>query len=148
MSLHPEDFYEIFSEREVKKITLESMGDVDDNEIYIRSLSYAEKKRFQNGLEKIAKRLSKVADEKDLEKSKKIWKDSVQNADDYIIPASMCYSNGSLMWKGKQKEYKKFCETVPGKVIEEIMYAINDFNDLTGSFVPNSAKDEKKNEEK
>ena len=148
MSLNPEDFYKVFSEREIKKVSLQSMGDSDDNDIYIRSLSYAEKKRFQNGLEKIALRIRKVAEDKDLELTDEIWKDNVQNADDYILPASMCDADGSLMWKGKSVEYKKFCETVPPKVIEEIMFQIADFNNLTGSFVPNSSEDEKKNVEK
>ena len=93
-------------------------------------------------------RIDNIAKDKDIELKDEIWKDNVQNADDYILPASMCDADGALMWKGKSSEYKKFCETVPPQVIEEIMYQIAEFNNLTGSFVPAGAKDEKKNVEK
>ena len=149
MSLNPEDFYKVFSDREIKKVSLQSMGDSDDKDIYIRSLSYAEKKRFQNGLEKIALKIRKLVEDKKTEFNDEVWKDDVKNADDYILPASMCDASGILMWKGKNADYKKFCEMVPPEVIEEIMYQIVEFNNLTGSFVPEDGSgDEKKNVEK
>ena len=144
MSLGPEDFYSSFSDRELKAFPLETMG---GESIYLRALSYSQKKRFKRGIELIAKKLARLSKEMEPDEFDLIWNNDIQDADDYLIPASMCDALGNLMWKGNSEGYKKFLESKP-EVIEEIIFHINEFNNLSGSFVPDSSEDERKKNEK
>lgn len=144
MSLGPEDFYSSFSDRELKAFPLETMG---GESIYLRALSYNEKKRFKRGIELIAKKLSRLSKDMAENDFQVIWNNDIQDADDYLIPASMCDSSGNLMWKDNREGYNKFLEN-KSAVVEEIIYHINEFNNLSGSFVPSGSEDELKKNEK
>ena len=125
-----DDFITEFSNREITQVPLESMN---GRKIYLRSLSMAEKRRWQSSMKIIAKQVSNFALRLDSSDANflEVWDNNVQNSDDYLIKNSVANSDGTLMFDSDNK-FKEFMSKVKSDslVCEEIAHKIVKFNKL------------------
>jgi hypothetical protein len=127
MSLSVEDFFEKFSEAELKEVHLSTMGDT----VFLRSLPYAKVWQFRLIASKIAR--SRALDVMTGEKDDKGWEIKKSRAEEYLIEEALANHDGSKFFKDAA-QFKKWRELVKNEVVNEILYHIDEMNELGDGF--------------
>lgn len=136
--MNQDGFFQAFASRELESFPLETVTGLD---IYLCSLPWAQKKRFKTGIDIIAQKIKHVASRSDEDlKTSKLWNNSIESADEFLLKISMCNEDGSLMWKDRDYDFDEWLEVVESDVVEEIVYKIVKFNKLDSRWTPEDDK--------
>ena len=142
MSLSVDDFFEKFSKAELREISLTTMkGDA----IFLRALSYSKVWNFRVLASKIASaRIMQVAQcDGDEGVKKEEWEQKKARAEDYLLQEAMANHDGSAFFQDVA-QFNKWRDMVTNEVVNEILYHIDDMNELDDGFNPDKYNEELK----
>jgi hypothetical protein len=140
MSLSVDDFFEKFSEAELREVTLATM---EGEAIFLRALPYSKVWNFRVLSSKIARaRIMQVASGDDSEKLDD-WNEKKARAEDYLVTEAMANHDGSKFFSDTA-QFNKWREKVPNDVVNEILYHIDDMNELDDGFDPDKYNKDQK----
>jgi hypothetical protein len=132
MSLSVDDFFEKFSEAELREITLTTM---DGSTVFLRALPYSKVWNFRVLASKIARaRIMQIAEGDDKEKQED-WNQQKARAEDYLIQEAMANHDGSKFFSDTA-QFNKWRDQVPNSVVNEILFHIDSMNELDDGFDP------------
>ena len=129
MSMSVEDFLKNFKKAEQKEIKLTTWRGEGDGIIHLRALPYSEVSRFHEAAEKIMQRKAMGVFSAD----KIDYEEELGRAEDYLIKASVCDSQGERLFKDDQS-FNKWRECVNNETVNEIIAHIRELTDLSKHF--------------
>jgi hypothetical protein len=130
-------FFSQFRERELKKVTLETMKDYSNDVIFLRGLSRSDTSYFREMGARIKAHRSIAIMTKD-DSLDKLELD-FQRAEDYLLMKSICNEGGKLIFT-EAKDLREWLDDAPNEVVNEIVYHIREMNILDSS-CPQSRKE-------
>lgn len=139
MSMSSEDFLSSFKKAEQKEIKLTTWKGKGDGIIHLRALPYSEVSRFHEAAEKIMQRKAMGVFSSD----KVDYEEEVGRAEDYLIKASVCDSQGQRLFKG-ESTFNQWKEVVNNETVNEIIAHIRELTDLSKHFDIKKHEDELK----
>lgn len=143
MSMSTEDFLTGFSEKELKTVKLTTWKGKGDGIIHLKALPYSEVARFQSAADKIMQRKMMSAFAKDPIN----YEEELGRAEDYLIKASVCDSQGNLIF-ADGATFNKWRDNVSNQTVNEIIAHIRELTDLSTFFDIKKAEAELKKKSK
>lgn len=135
-----EDFLTGFKKEEQKTVKLTTWKGAGDGIIHLRSLPYSEVSRFHEAAEKILQRKAMGVFSSD----KIDYEEDLGKAEDYLIKASLCDSQGVKIFT-EDNSFNKWRDVVSNETVNEIIAHIRELTDLSRHFnIANAEEDLKK----
>ena len=131
MSLSEDDFYEVYEGGELKEIKLTTWKGEGEGVLTLRGLVYSDFKRYEFLCNKVTGKkamdlLSGTGDEEG-------YNSAMARNEDHLLRVTMCNAEGGKFFKSDDS-FKKWKETIPVDVVNEIICHIECMNELYGGF--------------
>lgn len=134
MSLSVDDFFEAFSKAELKEVPLTTMG---GRTVFLRALPYAKVWHFRMLASKIDQnRTSHIFKGGNINLD--ISPEDKVRAEDYLLDEALAQHDGSKLFQN-QDQFNEWREVISTDVVNEILFYIDDMNELADGF-KNKAK--------
>ena len=131
MSLSVDDFFEEFKNCELREVKLSTWKGESSGVINLRGLTYADVKKFTSLSRKITDK--KAIDMLSGSGSVEDYDEALDRAEDHLLKIACCNAEGEFLFTDDVK-FKKWKETVPAEVVNEIILNIELMNELYGGF--------------
>ena len=129
MSMSENDFLSSFKEPEIKEVKLTTWSGNGDGIIHLRGLPYSEVNRFHQAAEAINQRKAMGFFSAD----KVTYEVELGRAEDYLIKASLCDSQGQQLFTSDDT-FNKWKECVKSETVEEILAHVRLLTNLSRHF--------------
>lgn len=126
-----EDFNTAFCDKELKEIELKTWKGQGDGIIHLRALPYLDVCKFKALSVKIANK--KAINMLSGTDSLTDYNEDLGRAEDYLIKAAMCDSDGALFFKNNDI-FNNWRASVKPDMVNEIICHIENLNELYGDF--------------